>query len=405
MTTIDEQSEFERRARELLPELELLRLVGEGSVAHVYLAREPALKRPVAVKILNDALVSGGTARQRFEREAQAAASIKHPNVAVVHRVGWLSTGVPYIVMEYIKGRTLADIIRARGPIALEDSRRILAALASALSTAHRKGVVHRDIRPGNVIWEDESDRIVLVDFGIAALLDDDAPTSPRLTTAGHRVGDLLHMSPEQMRGEAVVPESDVYALGVLGYEILTGEPPWSSPLTRHRPPRPLAAAVQGAPHIGELLQRCLADQPQQRPRASDVFEALVREPGQKATAALSESGAPAGALSEFLYELKRRKVYRVAVAYVAAAFIGLQGVQLVMPALPVADGGGLYRVIVALTAAGFPIALVLSWAFDLTTTGIRWSSRSHRSTHWFPVMALLLSIALAAWAWFAVAG
>lgn len=388
MASPDQAPDFEQLARELAPDLELIRLVAEGSVAQVYLAREAGLKREVAVKVLRADLASDEIARKRFEREAQAAANIKHANVAAVYRIGRLQSGIPYIVMEYIQGRTLAEVIRARGRLSLEDSRRIIGSLASALNSAHHKGVVHRDVRPGNVMWEDGSDRIVLVDFGIAASLEEQR-TGLRLTTMGRRLGDPWHMSPEQMRGAPVVPESDVFALGVLGYELLTGAPPWATPVDRSAVPPRLPHVP---PHISELLQRCLSNEPNQRPRALDVFDAVMRE-------SVNAPEAEPGTVGDFLQELRRRKVGRVAIAYAVVAFVGLQAVQLLVDAMP-AGGDQLYRAIVAITVAGFPVALALSWLFDLSSTGVRWSGRSGERTLWLPVVGLLLSVVIAVAAW-----
>src|SRR5687768_16678757 len=333
----------EQLRAELAPDLELVRPLGHGAVARVFLAREPALKRLVAVKVLRRELADNEVARRRFEREAQAAASIRHPNVTAVHRIGRLSDGIPYIVMEYIEGRTLADVLQVSGSQPINEVKRVLAALAHALAAAHGKGIVHRDVRPANVICENDSGRVVLMDFGIAALLETGAQEVNRLTTEHQRLGDPLHMSPEQVRGEPATQQSDVFSLGILGCELITGRVP-----NRHTEITPSSSDAA----LNRVIRLCLADKPNQRPRAQEVVEALLREPGSRDPA--SQPGS-ASLLRDFTHELAKRRVYRVAVAYIAAAFIALQGVQLLLPGLPVRDEDAWYRIAVTVVLFGFP--------------------------------------------------
>ncbi|MEX2281314.1 MAG: serine/threonine-protein kinase [Gemmatimonadota bacterium] len=395
-----------RLKAELAPELEVIRRIGEGSVAEVYLAREPALKRMVAVKVLRHDVATDETSRLRFEREAQAAASIHHPNITSIYRVGRLPSGIPYIIMEYVDGRTLADLLEARGPLALDEVRRILASIASALAAAHRKNIVHRDVRPGNAILEEETRRVVLMDFGIAALIDTGTQDAKRLTTIGRPLGDPLHMSPEQLRGEAVTQQSDVYGIGVLAYELLTGVGPFGkrigSQLTQEPP-----ALHDLQPHLdvefSALMKRCLAKNPEHRPRANEVFESLMRAPGPGASTAVPIAlTEPAGGLNGFFRELGRRKVYRVGAAYLAAAFAILQFSDSILNGLPL-DVEEWYDRIVLTTLAGFPIALILSWLFDITPTGIRRSRSSDgaaQSRALLPLIGLGVSIAAAFIVW-----
>lgn len=268
---------------ELLPELDVRDVLGSGSVARVFLASEPALGRFVAVKVLRAEFALDPVARQRFEREARAAASIRHPNVTAIHRVGRLSDDLPYIVMELVRGRTLEDLLQVHG--SLEPSRAIgiLTSLAEALASAHRAGIVHRDLRPANVMLEEETGRVVLMDFGIAALLETPAGTAARITTAGTMLGDPSHISPEQFEGERVTGQSDVYALGVTGYELLTGSGPFGPkvPVTAARTLQGEEApevGIVGAPvppRVSLLLRRCLALKPEHRPTAAEIAHAL----------------------------------------------------------------------------------------------------------------------------------
>jgi eukaryotic-like serine/threonine-protein kinase len=204
-------------------DLTLMRELGAGSCARVYLAREPALGRLVAVKVLHPSLAADDVTRLRFEREAKATAVIRHPNVVSVHRVGHLPTGEPFLVMEYVEGRSLPDLLQARGSLPVEEARRIIVSIAHGLAAAHRKGIVHRDVRPDNVIIEEDTDRVVLLDFGIAAILDTEATAATRLPRPGQLVGSIRYMSPEQLAGERPGEQSDIYALGVLAYDLLSG--------------------------------------------------------------------------------------------------------------------------------------------------------------------------------------
>jgi serine/threonine-protein kinase len=158
----------------------------------------------------------------RFEREAQSAASLSHPNIVAIYRVGRLSNDLPYFIMQYVKGRTMADRIKAKGALPLDEARRAIGEVASAVAAAHQKGIVHRDIRPGNVLYEEDSGRALLADFGIAAIVaSGDMGESARLTRTGELVGDPSYMSPEQLMGMEVTERSDVYAIGLLGYELV----------------------------------------------------------------------------------------------------------------------------------------------------------------------------------------
>jgi serine/threonine protein kinase len=399
---------LDRTRARLAPELEVVRSLGHGSFARVLLAREPALKRLVAVKVLRAELAADEVVRARFEREAQSAAAIRHPNVTAVYRVGH-ADGIPYIVMEYIGGRTLTDLLEAGGPVESREARRILASVAHALTAAHRKGIVHRDVRPGNIMVEEESGRVVLMDFGIAALLETGSGAAARLTATGVRLGDPLRMSPEQIRGEPVTAQSDVYGLGVVGHEVLTGAPP--APLLGEdrdgawAPPERFERV--GDPELVERIRHCLRPVPSHRPTAAEVADALSRSPATAAQEADEETLIDIPLLHEFLREVKQRKVGRVAVAYVAIAFVFLQAVDLLTRAAPAGQPDVLYRVIVALTLAGFPVALVLSWIFDITAQGVRRAGppaepggRRHGRGLVLPLAALALSILAAIGAW-----
>jgi tRNA A-37 threonylcarbamoyl transferase component Bud32 len=370
----------------LLPELEPIRPLGSGATAHVYLAREPALARLVAVKVLRAEVAADAVARQRFEREAQSAARIAHPHVTAIYRVGRVPDGRPYLVMEYVEGRTLTDVLAAGGVYDVPAARQLLAALASALAAAHEKGVIHRDVRPANVLLENRTGRAVLGDFGVAGLLDSGSAAAARLTTAGMVLGDPRYHSPEQVRGEPAVEQSDVYALGLLAFELLAGRGPYDARsnvelLAAHANQRAMdlrAARSEVSPGLAALVARCLAKDPMQRPLAREVAARLSADGGAAEAGAWPGAGVAAGAsaggaggsFAHFLAELRRRNVYQVMAAYSALAIAIFGIAQGVFEAFDLSRGA--YRLVVGATLAGFPVALVLAWVYDIHSGGIR---------------------------------
>src|SRR5688572_21962767 len=199
--------------RALAPSYTLVKRLGAGGMGTVYLARDPVLKRLVAVKVMAPALASDPQARARFEREAQTVASISHPNVVAVYSVGTLENGVPFLVMQYVEGKTMAERIAEGGPLDAPTAKRVLGEVASALAAAHRKGVIHRDIKPSNILWDDETGRALVSDFGIAAVKPHgDKGETQKLTQTGMAIGTPAYMSPEQVLGEEVTEKTDVYS-------------------------------------------------------------------------------------------------------------------------------------------------------------------------------------------------
>jgi hypothetical protein len=268
----------------LSPHYEILRALGSGGMGAVFVAREPALRRLVAVKVLAPWLAADPRARSRFEREARAAAALSHPNVVRVYAVG--QTGgqqLPYIIMQYVDGPTLAQHM-ARHPRASErDARRIIGEVAAGLAAAHARELVHRDIKPGNILIETESRRAFVTDFGVSAAFSP-VEQGTKLTITGSVVGTPPYMSPEQAAGEPTTPKSDVYSLGLVAYELLTGRLPYSAttpmgwaaahmrdPVTPVRVRRP-----DLPPEIAQVVDRCLAKSPAARPSAQDVAAAML---------------------------------------------------------------------------------------------------------------------------------
>src|SRR5581483_7112139 len=202
---------------------EIERELARGGMADVFLARDQLLDRPVAVKVLFPEFARDPSFVERFRREAQHAASLNHPNIAAVYDWGQ-ERGTYFIVMEYVEGRSLRDIIRTEGRIPAYETARVGAEIADALAFAHRHGVVHRDIKPGNVLIT-ATGQVKLTDFGIAA---NPADATQGLTQTGSVMGTATYFSPEQARGFTVDGRSDVYSLGVVMYEMVTGVPPFS---------------------------------------------------------------------------------------------------------------------------------------------------------------------------------
>jgi hypothetical protein len=237
----------------------------------VYLARESALDRMVAIKVLH-ATASTGDGQERFRREARTAAKLTHPSIVPLHTFGE-AEGLLYFVMGYVRGESLADRLRREGRLPPDDVRRILVELADALDYAHRHGVVHRDVKPDNILLEDESGRAMLTDFGIARAVELGG-AGGTLTTTGALVGTPQYMSPEQANAEKTLDgRSDLYSLGVVGYAMLTGHPPFSGDnawalLAQHavKAPAPLADVAPGVPEdLASAVMKCLEKNRAQR--------------------------------------------------------------------------------------------------------------------------------------------
>ena len=226
----------------------LLRRLGSGGMADVYLARQASLDREVAVKVLKKHLADSDDYVRRFQHEARAVASLVHANIVQIHEVGRFE-GVHFLVQEYVPGENLRQMVQRNGPVGARLAVAILRQVAAALYKAATAGIVHRDIKPENILISD-SGEVKVADFGLARLADATGGDTMNLTQAGMTMGTPLYMSPEQVEGRSLDPRSDVYSLGVTCYFMLAGRPPFQGET-------PLSIAVQHvkqqARPLGEL--------------------------------------------------------------------------------------------------------------------------------------------------------
>jgi serine/threonine-protein kinase len=209
---------------------QILSLIGEGGMGRVYLAEHVRMGRKSALKVINPALATTADAISRFNREAANACKINHPNVAQVYDFGEMADGTLYLAMEYIDGETLDRVVAREGPLPPLRAAQITKQIADALYAAHHLGIVHRDLKPENVIIArhlDGTDWVKVVDFGIAKTIQRDGSGSQTVTTAGVSLGTPEYMSPEQLAGEKLDHRTDVYSLGLLLFNMLTGELPY----------------------------------------------------------------------------------------------------------------------------------------------------------------------------------
>ena len=217
----DPDSDFLALQEALLGRYSLEREIGRGGMGIVYLAHEVALDRPVALKLLPPEFAAQPVLRERFKREARTAAQLSHPNIVPIHSVDEVGDFV-FFAMAYIDGGTLGERVRSRGPLSSREAVRMLREVAWALAYSHAEGVVHRDVKPDNILLDVSSGRALVTDFGIAHV-----GREPGMTGAEEVLGTAEFMSPEQASGEEVDARSDIYSLGVLGFYALTGRFPF----------------------------------------------------------------------------------------------------------------------------------------------------------------------------------
>lgn len=249
---------------------EVLSLIGSGAMGRVYLAHDAQLGRRVAVKVMNPAKARDVAARRRFIRESQAAAAVEHPHVMTIHQVGE-DRGLPFIVMQYLQGRTLAELHRAGERLSLGDVLRIGREIAEGLAAAHACGLVHRDIKPDNIFLSGRGQSVRIIDFGLAR---DVGTESSQVTVDGAIVGTPAYMPPERIGTQDLDTRSDLFGLGVILYELLAGRLPFEghsmvamlAAISRGQP-LPLAEAAPQVPAaVTSLVMRLIAHDKADRP-------------------------------------------------------------------------------------------------------------------------------------------
>ena len=253
---------------------ELEELIGGGGMADVYKARDCLLNRPVAVKILHEEFKQDKEFVDKFQREAQAAARLSHPNIVNIYDVG-VADGDHYIVMEYVPGRTLKDRIRQEGHLSVSESLRVAREIAEALAHAHANNLVHCDIKPHNILMMADGHAKV-ADFGIAR-----AVTESTMTYSGNVIGSVHYFSPEQAKGTMITPKSDVYSLGVVLYEMLTGKLPFTgdnpvSIAVKHlqEEPVPVRQIDPAIPPVVEaIVSKAMSKDPAMRPTSAELVQ------------------------------------------------------------------------------------------------------------------------------------
>ena len=311
-----------------LGDYEIISLVGSGGMGEVYRARDTKLKRDVAIKVLPAYWSRDLERLERFELEARAAAALNHPNITSIFHVGQRD-GTPYIVTELLQGETLRDHLR-KGQMRLHEALDYGAEIARGLGAAHDAGVIHRDLKPEN-IFVTKDGRIKLLDFGLAkfqaakSAKPEDPTVIPRQTNPGQVLGTVGYMSPEQVRGQSTDARTDIFAVGAVLYEMLTGKPAFRkatsvetmSAILNEDPPAVSQVAPNLPPGLQRIVNRCLAKNPEQRfQHASDVAFALE---------AISDSGSASGpAVTQRPSAKVAKKWLATGLAITAALALGL---------------------------------------------------------------------------------
>jgi hypothetical protein len=306
---------------------EISQRLGHGGMATVYLAEDTKLGRPVAIKILADNLAHDDNFRERFMREARLAAQLDHPNVVQVYDVSG-DEDRPFIVMEHVSGGTLGDLIERRGRVDPSERLRMLIQGCRGLGHAHQRKLVHRDVKPHNLLIREADGCVKVADFGIARAAED-----TRLTKTGGVIGTERYMAPEQLEGRTVSPATDVYSLGVVASEVLGPE---------------------RGPLVGAVVDRCLSEDPRRRYRdANELCDALValedggdttvplaaRTSTRRSTAVTAPIPAPAGARDATA--VRRRSPDRGRLLVALGLVAGIVAGGLLVSSIAGGDGGG----------------------------------------------------------------
>jgi serine/threonine protein kinase len=260
-----------------LAHFEVLKALGNGGFGTVAKAFDEKLHRFVAIKLMSPLLAATSVPRKRFVREARSAAAVRHENVIAIYAVE--DQPIPYIVMDYIAGRTLQQKLEATGPLELRDVLRIGRQIAVGLTAAHAMGLIHRDIKPGNVLLEDGVEHVKITDFGLARAADDAI-----ITQSGFIAGTPMYMAPEQARGEAIDQRTDLFSLGSVLYTMCSGRPPFRATNTIavlkrvvEDTPRPIREIIPEVPEwLCELISKLHAKNPADRITSAQEVSGLL---------------------------------------------------------------------------------------------------------------------------------
>ncbi len=349
------------------------RLLGRGGMGSVYLAREPALDRLVAIKVLPPERAQSADLRERFRREARTAAQLSHPNIVPLLTFGE-DDGLMYFVMGYVEGEALSTRVQREGRLQTGEAVRVLSELSEALGYAHGRGVVHRDIKPENILLEQPKAVVRLTDFGVAKGLT----ASSALTTEGAVIGTPHYMSPEQASGRADVDtRSDIYSMGALAFTLFTGRPPFlgrnaSEILRQHltqEPPRLRDQVPELPAALDEAIRRCLAKDPAARWSSAPEFAKALQSAGdswwgsllRRAWTPASGSGTPAASAPAPPTPMPTSPAEFLAAAEETAARMGAGGPADRLRSTAsrlAAEGEGLDRLIIGLQTAADPVEL-----------------------------------------------
>jgi serine/threonine protein kinase len=265
---------FDSQYEPVVPNYKIIKLLGSGGMGDVYEAEHLVLRKRVAIKTLK-AHLQDSNAYMRFQSEAQAAGRLKHPNIVGVYDCGISQTGEPYMVMDKVVGATLSQLLETEGTLKVEESLDIVLQICEGVRCAHDNGILHRDLKPSNVILEVDGGKVTarVLDFGIAKILSNEGPTM-NLTRTGELFGTPSYMSPEQSNGEKVDQRSDIYSIGCILYEVLTGQPPFIGKsamevMIKHMTEAPLplseAALKKFPPGLESIVARAIAKKPAER--------------------------------------------------------------------------------------------------------------------------------------------
>lgn len=287
-----------------LGDYRILRRLGSGGMAEVYLAEQRSLSRQIALKVLNQSLSNDASYVQRFQNEARAAASLVHPNIVQIYEVGQ-ADGVHFIAQEYVAGKNLGQLLERQGAFQPSLVLDVLRQVVAALCKAHELGIVHRDIKPENILLSN-SGEVKVADFGLARVQNSDTKT---LTQVGVAMGTPLYMSPEQVEGRPVDARSDIYSLGVSSYHLLAGVPPHTGETALaiavqhlHNTPEPLENVRADIPSaMARIVHKMLAKKPDSRPESPSDLLIKLRELAKLAAEEGWAAGPDEWSLSELI--------------------------------------------------------------------------------------------------------